>query len=76
MSRLWLLALNKQTRMAIKHTHQFFVIGNVERFDKTSPSSRLINAGVEVVCALCGEVRRAWRDGEIEIIYDGKTDTK
>lgn len=52
-----------------KCKHQFFETNKIQH-GGTSDECYYPNPkfGVHVVCALCGEVRRVWKDGEIEII--------
>ena len=45
----------------IKHVHQFM---------KTSELNTRGVAGVAVVCAICGEVRFVYQNGEITIIHE------
>lgn len=53
-----------------KHTHQFFQIKNIFKYGPI----RAEKEGVKVVCAICGEVRDLWEDGEIEISIEGKNE--
>lgn len=56
--------------------HIFIKIGDVgralnpERTDSSSQNWRT-SPGVEVVCVACGQVRRAFADGHVEITVDG-----
>lgn len=55
------------------HDHDFHRIGDVSKFPKGSTAESLRASlprpvpGVEVVCVECGEVRRAYSDGVVEV---------
>lgn len=49
--------------------HQFVRIGEAAKF----PPGNTVRAmqGAEVGCANCGQVRRVWPDGTVEVVADG-----
>lgn len=53
--------------------HQFVKIADV---DKVPPTANGIPArpipGAEAACCICGEVRRVWSDGTVDIKIEGK----
>jgi len=52
--------------------HQFFEIHKVCEYENGSPIYRPKREGTRVGCALCGEVREVWSDGEVKIIVKGQ----
>lgn len=55
------------------HEHDFHRIGEVSKFPEGSTAESLPRPvpGVEVVCVVCGEVRRAYADGKVSIAVEG-----
>ena len=56
------------------HKHQFFKIQTRAVFKQGLPAYRYEaeREGVQVVCAICGEVRDVWNTGEIQILVKGQ----
>lgn len=53
----------------MKCNHQFIKTREMERPDTNA--SRMLYDGIEVACALCGEIRHLEPDGTISISIDG-----
>jgi hypothetical protein len=54
------------------HVHQFFQVDTLSRSKGPNPVSFHGGIlGVLVVCALCGQTRKAWTDGKVEKIVEG-----
>ena len=52
--------------------HQFFKIKNLSTYEGTQMRPK--NEGVQVVCAICGQLRNAWDDGRVEVVIEGNKD--
>ena len=52
--------------------HQFIRISELSK-PRQSPVPTMIGiAGAEVGCAKCGQIRRVWADGTVEITHQGQ----
>lgn len=56
--------------------HQFIKVSEISKGRPDSLPSMHGIAGAEVVCALCGQVRRVWSDGRIQVVYESGSDVK
>lgn len=54
-------------------THQFI---EMEKINRPTDVSFRSEWGMKVACALCGEIRHMWPDGEVEVVINGKGITK
>lgn len=52
-------------------THTFVKVGEISK-PRPSPVPTMIGVpGAEVVCVHCGQVRKLWADGKVEIVVKG-----
>lgn len=54
------------------HTHAFFAVDTINKARPGAVRFHDMTLGVLVVCALCGQVRKAWADGLVEVAIPGK----